>query len=416
MPDWLSAKHRVLIIISAGNHSSDIDTGISKADFAVLSNDEKEAVIVKALYGDARHRKLLAPAESINGITVGALHYDPASVSHIDHAVNLFENVFPSPISAFGSGYRRAIKPDMLFNGGRVLYTEPIDTSTDARFEARHLRIAPGNKVASPSTAAGDLNKSVYCCGTSNATALISRMAAKCHDSLVEIFEEQAPDIELSSYVTPLLKTMIVHGCSWGEISARLQEILQTPDNGRYIRNWISQWLGYGVPDSSRVLDCTEQRATLLGFGQLNDEEAHLFNLPLPPSLGARLDKRRLTVTLSWLSPLAVSTQRYRTASLWFEVEGGTLAPNRQEAEWRAVRRGTVQHEVFEGESAMPISDGDFLTIKVNCRKDAAKIQAPVAYGLAVSLEVAEGLNVAIYNEIRTRIAPAVEIRTREGR
>ena len=262
--DWLSVKYRILFVISAGNHRGDIDTGISKEKFNALSDGEKEALIVKALYGDARHRKLLAPAENINGITVGALHHDPATVSHIDHAVNLFANILPSPISAFGSGYRRAIKPDLLFNGGRVLYTELLSTSTDARFEVRHLRIAPGNKVASPSSAAGDLNKIVYCCGTSNATALISRMAAACHDSLVEIFEEQASDIELSSYVTPLLKAMIVHGCSWGEISARLQEILRTPDNGQHIRNWISQWLGYGVPDSSRVLGCTKQRATLL--------------------------------------------------------------------------------------------------------------------------------------------------------
>jgi len=414
--DWLSVKYRVLIVISAGNHDRDIDTGVSTEEFDALSEDEKEALVVKALYDDARHRKLLAPAESINGISVGALHYDPAAVNHIGNAVNLFENLLPSPVSAFGSGYRRAIKPDLLFNGGRVLYTEPLGTSTDARFEARHLRIAPGNKAASPSAAAGDLNKVVYCCGTSNATALISRMAAACHDSLIEIFQEQAPDIELSSYITPLLKTMIVHGCSWGEISERLQEILQTPDNRRHIRHWISQWLGYGIPDSARVLGCTEQRVTLLGFGQLNDEEAHLFNLPLPPSLGARLDKRRLTVTLAWLSPLAASTQRYRTASLWFEVEGGTLAPNRQETEWRATRRGTVQHEIFEGEKAVPISIGDSLTIKVNCRKDAARIQEPVAYGLVVSLEVAEGLDIAIYNEIRTRIASAVEIRTREGR
>ena len=174
--------------------------------------------------------------------------------------------------------------------------------------------------------------------------------------------------------------------------------------------------MGYGVPDSSRVLGCTDQRATLLGFGQLNDEEAHLFNLPLPPALGARRDWRRLTVTVAWLSPLAANTQRYRTASLWFEVEGGTLIPDRQDADWQAVRRGTVQHEVFEGEMAVPLTDGDSLTIKVNCRKDAARMQEPVAYGLAASLEVAEGIDIAIYDEIRTRIASAVEIRTREGR
>ncbi len=204
-------------------------------------------MVVKTLYDDSRHRKLLAPAESINGITVGAFHNDHVAANHFDHAVNLFQNALPSPVSAFGSGYRRAIKPDLLCNGGRVLYTEPLGTSTDAVFEARHLRIAPGNKVASPSATMGDIDKVVYCCGTSNAAALVSRMAAICHDSLLEIFEEQAPNIELNSYITPLLKAMIVHGCSWGEISDNLQGILQTPDNGRQIRHWISQWLGYGV-------------------------------------------------------------------------------------------------------------------------------------------------------------------------
>lgn len=414
--DWLSVKYRVLVVISAGNHHQDITTGVQKTAYDVLSDREKEAAIVRALYGDARHRRILSPGESINGITVGALHHDSASVSHINHAVNLFGSILPSPVSAFGSGHRRAIKPDLLFSGGRVLYTEPLGTTADATFESRHMRVAPGNKVASPSALAGDVNKVVYCCGTSNAAALISRMAAACHDTLVDVFEEQAPEIELSSYIAPLLKAMIVHGCSWGEIGTRLQEVLQTPDNGRQIRNWISRWLGYGVPASERVLACTEQRATLLGFGQLGDEEAHLFTLPLPPSLGARREWRRLTVTLAFMSPVAANTQRYRAASLWFEVEGNSLAPNRQDADWKAVRRGTVQHEVFYGDRAIVIANDVSLTVKVNCRRDAAKIQEPVAYGLAVSLEVAEGIDIAIYDEIRTRVMSAIEIRTREGR
>ena len=414
--DWLSVKYSVLFVISAGNHPQDITTGMSKAEFGTLSGREKEAAIVRALFEDARHRRILSPAESINGITVGALHHDSATVSHIDYAVNLFENMLPSPVSSFGSGHRRAIKPDLLFNGGRVLYNEPLGTTNDAIFESRHLRIAPGNKVASPSVLAGDVNKVVYCCGTSNAAALISRMAAACHDTLVDVFEEQAPEIKLSSYIAALVKAMIVHGCSWGEIGRRLQEILQTQDNGRQIRNWISRWCGYGVPASERVMACTRQRATLLGFGRLDDEEAHLFTLPLPPSLGARREWRRLTVTLAWMSPVAANTQRYRAASMWFEVKGGPVAPDRQDADWKAVRRGTVHHEVFEGDRAIAIADDASLTIKVNCRKDAARIQEPVAYGLAVSLEVAEGVDIAIYDEIRTRIASAIEIRARGER
>ena len=413
--DWLSVKYCVVFVISAGNHCQDITTNIAKTDYDALTDDGKEAVVIRALYKDARHRRILSPGESINGITLGALHHDNATVSHVSNAVNLFESILPSPVSAFGGGHRRSIKPDMLFNGGRVLYNESYSATTNATFQSRHLRIAPGNKVASPSALAGDTNKLVYCCGTSNAAALVSRMAATCHDTLIDVFEEQAPEIESNSYIAPLLKAMIVHGCSWGEIGTRLQGVLQTADNGRHIRNWISQWLGYGVPDSERILACTEQRATLLGFGQLSDKEANLFTLPLPPSLGARREWRRLTVTLAWMSPVAANTQRYRAAKLWFEVEDGSLAPDRKDAERRAVRRGTVQHEVFNGEKAIAIADDASLTIKVNCRKDAAKIQEAVAYGLAVSLEVAEGIDIAIYDEIRTRIASSIPIRAREG-
>ena len=57
------------------------------------------------------------------------------------------------------------------------------------------------------------------------------------------------------------------------------------------------------------------------------------------------------------------------------------------------------------------MSDGDTLMIQVNCRKDAGKIEQPEPYGLVVSLEVAEGVDVAIYEEVRTRIAVPVQVR-----
>ena len=413
--DWLSVKYGVLFVISAGNHLDNIDTGVSISDYNTLTNAEKEALVVKSIYADARHRKILSPGESINSLTVGALHQDSATESRMESVINVFESSLPSPVSPFGSGYRRSVKPDLLINGGRVLYSEPFGTDAVATLRTRHVRVAPGIKVASPSAIAGDLEKVAYCCGTSNAAALTSRMAAICHDALIDIFDEQAPDVELRPYIAPLLKVMIIHGCTWGDMQDRLRTILQTPNNGRQIRSLITRWMGYGVPDVNRVLACTQQRATLLGFGQLGDEEAHVFSLPLPPSLGARREWRRLTVTLAWMSPIVASTQRYRSAGLWFEVEGDSIATSRSEVDARGSRRGTVQHEVFEGDRAVAITDDAKLTIKVNCRKDAARIQLPVAYGIGVSLEVADGIDISIYDEIRTRIASVVEIHTREG-
>ena len=86
------------------------------------------------------------------------------------------------------------------------------------------------------------------------------------------------------------------------------------------------------------------------------------------------------------------------------------MALTQKGAERQSVRRGTVQHEVFEGKEAAPFADGEKLEIKVNCRRDAGRILKPIAYGLVVSLEVKEGVNIAVYNEIRSRIAPAIRI------
>lgn len=426
--DWLSLTYGVLFIVSAGNQSDAIQLGISRTEFESSDPQEQETTVVKALFSDARNRKLLSPAESINGLTIGSVQYDSSQFGVVNNRFNPFLQFLPSPVSAFGSGYRRAIKPDIVFPGGRVLYQEDLRSSRRDNYVIKPVEPSirntpPGNKTAIPARQSGSLDGIAYSCGTSNAAALMSRAAGICYDSLQQIFAEQATDVDARACEAPLLKAMLVHGCAWGDIGTQIGELLRTPENNRQISGLVSRWMGYGVPQVDRVLDCTEQRASLLGFGQLLDGEAHVFRLPLPPSLGSRPEWRRLTVTMAWISPISAGTQKYRTSSLWFEVGGVVPAKDRKEScsgtdGWRAVRRGTVQHEVFEGQRAVPFIDGEVIEIKVNCREDAGKFQSPVAYGLAVSLEVAEGLDIAVYNEIRTRIAPAIQIQqaTDQGR
>jgi hypothetical protein len=438
--DWLSVKYGVLFVVSAGNHPTSISLGVSREEFDSFQADEFEAATIRALYRDARHRKLLSPAETFNGLTVGSTHQDESQLTYQENRIDPFEQPLPSPVSSFGSGYRRAIKPDVVFCGGKQWYRLPLQPTNPVTIEPAIFRVPPGNKTASPGSLAGELDAISYSCGTSNATALVSRAACICYNSLQQIFSEQTVEVDPRGYEAPLMKAMLVHGCSWGDIGDHLKSRIENSDLGREIReraeslysrpadisneisrqykSLLARWMGYGLPEIDRVLDCTDQRATLLGYGELSDGEAHVFRLPLPPSLSARQERRRLTVTLAWLSPILASTQKYRTASLWFETINNGLAPSRQNADWQSVKRGTVQHEIFEGQRAEPFIDGDVIEIKVNCRDDAGKIQNPVAYGLAVSLEVAEGVDIAVYNEIRTRIAPAVRIQqaTDQGR
>lgn len=417
--DWLSEEYKILFVISAGNHEEPIETGMTSQEFENQSASEREKLIVSKLYEDTRNRKLLSPAESINGLTVGALHKDNSPPSYIGDRLDVFGSNLPSPVSAFGFGHRRSLKPDLLYSGGRVLHRQLFD-SGNTKLQLSDHKTAPGNEVATPGPEAGVLGRSKFCSGSSNATALISRAAGDIYDYLSLIFDEQAPDIDFETFGVPLLKALIVHGCSWSEVGDKLENLLRTEENGRQIRGWISRWLGFGIPDVAKSLGCNEQRATLLGFGKLKDGEAHVYSLPLPPSLNMQNTWRKFTVTLAWLSPIASTTQKYRVAQLWFDFEGGKqsreklkgkLHVTRKDNDGNATRRGTLQHEVFEGDSFVAISDGNTLQIKVNCREDAQQITTPIAYGLVVSLEVAEGIDLPIYNDIQTRIAPPVEIR-----
>ncbi|MBN2561137.1 MAG: S8 family peptidase [Phycisphaerae bacterium] len=169
--DWLSYKYQVVFVISAGNHPEPLELDIPIADFRALAPEDLQKHIVKALYKAARNRRLYSPAESVNGLTVGAAHDDPSSVSNQGQRIEPFNAMLPSPVSAFGTGYRRSVKPEILCGGGRQWYRDPVPSGNTVKLEPAIFISAPGNKVASPGSA-GERDRTRYCCGTSNASAL----------------------------------------------------------------------------------------------------------------------------------------------------------------------------------------------------------------------------------------------------
>ena len=202
---------------------------------------------------------------------------------------------------------------------------------------------------------------------------------------------------------------MLVHGADWLEKKLLYESILKDGQNSKTFRDYVGRFLGYGSANIAKATACTEQRVSVLGYGRLGDGDGDEFSFPLPPSLSARNEKRRLTVTLAWFSPINSSNQNYRVAQLWFNPKN-SLAPTRIHADYRAAQRGTVQHEILEGDHAEVFQDGDVIRLKVNCRAVGGRITEPVRYGLAVTLETAEGIDIPIYQEVRARLAVRVQI------
>ncbi len=407
--DWLSWKYKVLFVVSAGNHSREIVLNLPRTELAGLSAENRQKAVIMAIADETRHRRLLSPAETLNGLTVGAIHEDASPPVTNPSLIDPFIRPgLPCTFSAHGPGYRRTIKPDILLPGGKQFLFEKLGTAhPNATLRTVDSYNPPGQLVAAPGTA-GELDQTVYMRGTSNAAAQASRWAIFISEVIEELRAQ--PGVSLpSEYDTVLLKALLVHGADWVSAGPVYDSILRDSQDGPF-REYIGRFIGYGSANVAKVMNCTDQRVTILGVGELDDGEAHEFVLPLPPSLSAVTEKRRLTVTLAWLSPVNSLRQSYRVAQLWFDPKN-RIAPDRICADGHAVQRGTVQHEVLEGERAVDFQDGDTIVIKVNCRADAGDIPEPIQYGLAVTLEVAEGIGIRIYQEVRDRLRVRVPVR-----
>lgn len=407
--DWLSYKYKVLFVISAGNHNcSGLNIDVPFDNFRQLKHDEREKLVLKMVERQSRNMRLLSPAESINNITVGALFTDRAEAKENERLIFPYAKSLPSPISAVGLGFNRSIKPDIFYDGGRKyitgIYSDTLMRWVGAENPSTH---APGCCVAVPGITETASNVA-YTFGTSDSTAQISHEAVKCHAVLDSIFRTQTGESIPNDYAAILIKAMLVHGASWNEES--VTSIVSALNLEGKDANRLYRWLGNGVPDITRVEECAKNRVTLIGFGSLDKDKAHVYRLPLPFDFSSQRFFRRLVVTLSYFTPIEPTRQKYRSAQLWFSLENHNLVPTRVNTDDKAVRRGTLQHEIFYGEKASFWDSEDVIKIKINCKENAGKISAAVPYGVFVTFEAAKEIDIDIYTDVVTKVRELVTV------
>ena len=405
--DWLAWRYKVLFVVSAGNYTGNIPLQ-SRRSALPLSGDDQENAI-RSVAADARNRRLLSPAEAVNALTVASVHEDASTGRPPPGWRDPYTAAgLPSPINAQGMGYRRGIKPDVLAAGGRVVVRRPL-AGGDA-LEIYTGTLPPGQSAASPGVTSGERDATRHSRGTSNAAAQVSRACGLLYDVTDDLRQEPGGEIIDDVPRAIWLKALAAHGAGWEEAGSVLTRILKNQDNGRQFKEYLTRLIGYGAVDIDRVRECTVRRVTALGGGTLGQDKSHIHRFPLPPSLSGRHGRRRLTVTLAWLSPVNPRHQSWRRADLWFDPPNEPLRVSRQQADWRAVRRGTLQHEILEGERVAVFVDGAHLEIQVNCRAGAGSLEDEVPYALAITLEVAEVLNIDIYDEVRVAVH-AIQVR-----
>ncbi|WGH92519.1 S8 family peptidase [Auritidibacter ignavus] len=413
--DWLAHSYNLLFIVSAGNHLGPLTI---PAD-AISNADSARSAALRSVYDAALLRGILPPGDALNALTIGATHSDGLGDIEVpDTAWDITHQNGPAYYGATGPGVDRSVKPDLHHIGGRALYarplTPPAGQETVAVELAQTATTGPGLQVAAPGRA-GATDNTVFTVGTSNATALVTREASRLYD----ILEAGAGDPEDTPLPDPqyhplLVRALLAHASSWGEWEARLRSELGLTN--QQARRRLTAHLGYGRLDTDRLGTAATNRAVLVGGVLIARDQRHTYELPLPPSLRARAEWHRFTITLAYMVPTFGQLNRYRGAKVYFATPNTQLASgDRIDAEHNSVRRGSLQHEIVQGTRAMVFGDDASFPIHVECMDDAQRLRAgkTVRYAIVVSVETAEQTSTTIHDEVRARLRQQTRDRAR---
>ena len=403
--DWLALEYNVLFIISAGNHVDPISIPAEAAS----DRESARVAALQAVHASQIVRGILPPGDAMNAVTVGAVHADGSP--DLDESSNVWDlsrQGEPALYSATGPGVDRMIKPDIYYVGGRRLFVQPtplLAAGSDIDlYPANTASMGPGLRVAAPSEW-GSSSRTTFECGTSHATALVTREASLLFDLLEEKRQDSAALDSPDPMFHPLLvRALLAHACSWGDWWAELGPDLPV---GRDRRR-LTPLLGYGRIDPERSRGAVN-RAVVIAGNSIGMDERHSYDLPLPPSIRSKAEWHRVGITLAYWAPVTHGLKRYRASKVFFTTSNAKtisklVGGDRIDAYYRAVVRGSLQHEVIEGDKSLGFFGDATFPIHVECMKDGQNNSGQtsrIRYALVASIETAAETSTTVHDEVR---------------
>lgn len=411
--DYLAFSYHILFLVSAGNADDKIilHDSADEAAFLQLEAAERGRAIFRGLDAAKAARRILAPADTVNGLTVGAWHRDAAEEFPGNSPFSPYQDEkMPALPSRLGSGLHRATKPELLMAGGRQpVVIEPASapaTLIPHRNPSRYW----GLRVAAPPKD-GSSNEQHFTMGTSAATALATHTAHRIFDALEGAYPALVKPMALSERAV-LVKALLVHAASWQGSENFIRPIID-PDEEQHHEHWrseVSRHLGYGFVEPDDSVACSDDRATLWATGELEPDGAALFSIPIPAAFGTDAGPREVRATLAWFTPILPGHLAYRSVRLKLislseeALEVAGIGSTTAQPSHTQVERGTVVHRRWRGEDIGASGDTAFVTLKVQREPDTGTpIDEAIPFGLAVTVMMPGA--VKVYDQVLETVA-----------
>lgn len=412
--DRLSYEFGILFVVSAGNktESFGVPAFASRTAFENSPGNGKSIAVLQALGKIVADRRLLSPAETVNGITVGASNDDAVPpAQRLTARVNV--DPYPglkisNPSSSLGPGFALSVKPDVLLPGGRE-HLRVVRNHAHIDVQPAGPSRAAGLRVAAPPRG-GLENVDGFTCGTSAATALASRTCHLIHDALEAAYGDDFINLPHRQRAV-LLKVLLAHPARWpAEAAALIRSVIGPSDGRLHVRQKdnIRRFLGYGVVDSDDAVACAADRATFWATGLLERNRIVNAAVPVPAVIGGQARPHSLFATLAWFTPVTPGRRTYRSVRLKLleprELEALAVKAHSNQPDTNQANRGTLFMRCWSGAKAPAI--GPNMTIELTVQRDPDQgllVDEPIPFGLAITLGMPGVLQV--YDQVRQRLA-----------
>ena len=421
--DWWAAREGVLFVISAGNVGELLLPSVTSMAFENAGEGERRNIVWDAMRVSSYDRTLIAPAEALNGLTIGALsmdlngHKPPAQAGIL--SLESESNYLPQISSAVGLGPHRAIKPDILNVGGRQEVRVRPDGS-DAHLAPLRESQRTGLVVAAPN---GGRLSAQKLRGTSVAAALTTRAILQSAESLTgqggPYEGQELPRRDLAL----LTRALAVNSARWPDDALDLytkeKSRLGSKQHER-AKEEVCRYFGYGIIAPELMQHSPDNGVTLVGIGSIRKDQALIFRMPLPPSMSGERLPRSMRVTLAWFTPVNPARAQYRLSGLEAvaadEIDededkgwGLDLKANGPDPHANIIKRGSVwSRRLINRIQTIPnFDEGEDIPIRVQCRDTASgglSVDEDIAFAIAVTLEIEASVQFDIYDEVSQEI------------
>jgi Subtilase family len=418
--DRLAWRYGLLFVVSAGNapEAFEIPAFSRGIEFEDADANTRAHATLSAIGDLIAERRIIAPAETVNGITIGGSNED--AVSDADRRFAR-ANVDPypelrmsNPSSRLGPGFANSVKPDILMPAARE-HLRTLSSGSRLKVVPAAPSRAFGLKAAAPPTG-GNLGTEGFTNGTSAAAALASRTCHRIHDALEEAYGDGFIGLGHIGRAA-VIKALLAHGARWPEDVAQLiRDIIGPADRRQSVRQKdnIRRFLGYGTLDPDDAVACATDRATFWAAGLLPAEQAALVDVPVPICISGKTLPHALFATVAWFTPVRPGRQSYRSVRLSLleptELSSLGVSATSGQPDANQIKRGTVLSRRWVGDRAPAIIESMTAKLIVQREPDqGGTIDDAVPFGVAVTLSMPGA--VELYDQVRLRLGLPERIR-----